>query len=107
MSGSIIETDSFAIKFKYAYVTILNDKSFNFFVRQQMLDQLVRFGNSGNNYKVTGSYTAECQLSVNAFTCKQLLKGSYSTTETIPPHFIATGTAVAFWNYILVPRKTM
>ncbi|NLL14649.1 MAG: hypothetical protein GX267_14695 [Fibrobacter sp.] len=108
MSGSIIETDSFAIKFKYADGTILNDKSFNFFVRQQMLDQLVRFGNSGNNYKVTGSYTAECQLSVNVFALvSSFFKGSYSTTGNDTASFYCDRELQSHFGtlYFAVPQE--
>jgi hypothetical protein len=78
MSGSEIYTDSFPMTFT------LSDKSkstFNFLLNQTMLQQQVRFGNSGGNRKVIGSYAARSQLSVNEIPfMNSYFKGAYSTT---------------------------
>jgi hypothetical protein len=82
MSGSEISTDSFPMTFT------LNDRSdtskvtFNFLLKQKMLQQQVRFGNSGGNRKVIGSYAAQSQLSVNEMSfVNSYFKGAYSTTS--------------------------
>lgn len=81
MSGSTIVTDSFPAKFTVRTSTtdssVLN---ILFMLTQTMLDQKVRFGNSGGTRKVIGSYSAESQLSVNDLSMvKSYFTGAYST----------------------------
>ncbi len=55
-----------------------------------MLSQQVRFGNSNNNYEVTGFYAAQRELSVNAFTLVSSFKVITIPMRTIPLRYIAT-----------------
>lgn len=82
MSGSRIVSDSFPMAF-----TIEDDEdtikySYNFILNQLMLKQKVRFGNSGGDRKIYGSYSAQSQMSVNRFSLlTSYFSGVYSTTE--------------------------
>ncbi|HEX2960117.1 MAG TPA: hypothetical protein VHO70_25005 [Chitinispirillaceae bacterium] len=81
MTGSVIVTDSFPAKFTVH--TTSSDSSvvkIMFMLTQTMLDQKVRFGNSGGDRKVIGSYAAESQLTLNKLSMvKSYFKGAYST----------------------------
>lgn len=107
MSGSVIETDSFPVIFRFDHGNGLKEKSFNFFIRQQMLNQLVRFGNSGNNLKVIGSYTAESSLSVNKYSLvNSYFNGYYSTSENDTASFFCDRALQSHFGtlYFAVPQ---
>lgn len=77
MSGSVIVTDSFPVKF-----TGVNSSGLEilFMLTQTMLDQKVRFGNRDGKMKVLGSYAAQSQLTMNELSMvKSYFSGVYST----------------------------
>lgn len=82
MSGSRIISDSFAMTFPMNHHNDTSKVKYNFFIAQQMLNQKVRFGSSGGNRKVIGSYTAQSQLSVQELSLiKCYFNGAYSTSS--------------------------
>jgi hypothetical protein len=81
LTGSVIVTDSFPAKFTvHKSVTDSSVLKILFMLTQTMLDQKVRFGNSGGNRKVIGSYAAQSQLTVNELSMMEsYFAGAYST----------------------------
>lgn len=82
MSGSQIVSDSFPMTFTIEDNEDTARYSYNFLLNQLMLQQRVRFGNSGGDRKIQGSYSAQSQISVNQFSLlNSYFSGVYSTTE--------------------------
>ncbi len=83
LSGSRIVSDSFPMTFPMNHYDDTSKLKYNFFITQQMLNQKVRFGNAGGNRKVTGSYIAQSQLSVQDLSLvRSYFAGKYSTSAT-------------------------
>ena len=82
MSGSVIRSDTFPIRFTIEKYRDTVSVAYNFQLTQEMLQQQVRFGTGGGNRKVAGSYIARSEVSVNDLTMvNSYFAGSYSTTD--------------------------
>lgn len=88
MSGSVIESDSFAMTFTLTEEEETTQVSYDVQLTQQMLEQLVRFGTGGGERKVSGDYVARSRLSVADLSLiASYFSGAYSTTETDTARF--------------------
>ncbi|MBN1576177.1 MAG: hypothetical protein JW913_06495 [Chitinispirillaceae bacterium] len=88
MAGSQIATDSLPMTFTWAHLRDTLRGTIDFNMTQTILEQPVRFGNSGGRLKVLGSYAAQSEMSINDKTYANIhFSGTYSTAAADTARF--------------------